>query len=52
MVNVFDGGLGLVWLSFLFTAPLAALGNFMIFRRRMATGVSSQLAGSSSLAVH
>jgi multidrug resistance protein, MATE family len=52
MVKVFDGGLGLVWLSFLFTAPLAALGNFMIFRRRMTAGVSSQLAANASLAVH
>ena len=52
MVRVFDGGLGLVWLSFLFTAPLAALGNYLMFRRRMAAGVSSQFANVASLAAH
>jgi Na+-driven multidrug efflux pump len=42
-VAVFDRGLGAVWLSFFVTAPLAALCNWIWFRRRMARGVSAQI---------
>jgi MATE family multidrug resistance protein len=52
MVTVFDRGLGTVWLSFLITAPLAALGNWTVFRRRMSAGVSSQFAKERPMAVH
>ncbi len=34
-VRGFDGGLGWVWLTFLFTTPLAALGNWWVLRRRL-----------------
>jgi MATE family multidrug resistance protein len=52
MVTAFDRGLGAVWLSFLITAPLAALGNWSVFRRRMRAGVSSQFAKERPLTVH
>jgi putative MATE family efflux protein len=38
MVTWFDGGVGAVWLTFFFTAPLAALGNWLMLRRRLAPG--------------
>lgn len=47
MVSAFDRGLGTVWLSFLATAPLAALSNWIFFRRRMAAGISPPLVGAS-----
>ncbi len=38
-VRWFDGGLGSVWLTFLFTAPLAAVGNWLALRRRLTSGI-------------
>jgi Na+-driven multidrug efflux pump len=46
-VTYLDGGLGMVWLSFLVTAPLAALANWYVFRRRMASGVRAQIPAVS-----
>ena len=37
-VEWFGGGLGAVWLTFLFTAPLGALINWAALRRRLAPG--------------
>ena len=37
-VRWFDGGLGGVWLTFFFTAPLAGFGNWFALRRRLAPG--------------
>ena len=31
----FDGGLGMVWLTFVFTSPFWALGNWLALRRRL-----------------
>ena len=35
-VRWLDGGIGAGWLTFFFTAPLAALGNWLVLRRRLA----------------
>jgi putative MATE family efflux protein len=51
-VRGFDGGLGMVWLSFLVTAPLAAFANWWIFRHRMAAGVSSQFVARTGPTAH
>ncbi len=40
VVTWFGGGLGLVWLMFLVTSPIAALGNWFLLRRRLAPGSS------------
>jgi hypothetical protein len=37
-VRWFDGGLGLVWVTFLISAPLAGIGNWWVLRRRLAAG--------------
>src|SRR3954454_4055482 len=37
-VKLLDGGLGSIWLSFFFTAPIAASINWILFRRAMARG--------------
>ncbi len=42
-VSQFDRGLGSVWLTFFFTAPIAAGINFWWFNRSMKKGVHSQL---------
>jgi Na+-driven multidrug efflux pump len=34
-VTWFGGGLGMVWLTFMFTSPLGALGNWYVLRRRL-----------------
>ncbi|MDQ3044760.1 MAG: MATE family efflux transporter [Chloroflexota bacterium] len=36
LVTWFDGGVGTVWLTFFVTAPLGALGNWLMLRRRLA----------------
>ena len=38
LVRWFDGGLGWVWLTFFFTAPLGALGNWLALRKRLRPG--------------
>jgi len=38
LVRWFDGGLGWVWLTFFFTAPLGAFGNWLALRKRLAPG--------------
>lgn len=35
VVRWFDGELWMVWITFLFTTPLPAIGNSLMFRRRM-----------------
>jgi Na+-driven multidrug efflux pump len=35
LVRWFDGELWMVWITFLFTTPLPAFGNALMFRRRM-----------------
>jgi putative MATE family efflux protein len=39
-VRWLDAGLGMVWLTFLVTSPIGALGNWLMFRRRLAPGSS------------
>jgi Na+-driven multidrug efflux pump len=34
-VTVLDGGLGMVWLTFMFTSPIGAFGNWYVLRRRL-----------------
>jgi multidrug resistance protein, MATE family len=34
-VTVLDGGLGTVWLTFIFTSPIGAAGNWYVLRRRL-----------------
>lgn len=41
----FDRGLGTVWLSFFFTAPIAATLNWWWFNRSLRRGVKSQITG-------
>lgn len=37
-VSIFDLGIGAVWLTFFISAPLAALNNLRVLRRRLAPG--------------
>ncbi|MGH2560608.1 MAG: MATE family efflux transporter [Thermomicrobiales bacterium] len=39
-VRWLDAGLGTVWLTFLVTSPIGALGNWLTLRRRLASGSS------------
>ena len=41
-VRWFDGGLGAVWLTFFFTAPLAAAWNWLALRRRLAPAAAER----------
>ena len=50
-VRWFDGGLGLVWVMFLISAPLAGFGNWWVLRRRLAAG-SGVLEATPSLVSH
>jgi MATE family multidrug resistance protein len=34
-VTLLDGGLGMVWLTFMFTSPVGAFGNWYVLRRRL-----------------
>lgn len=34
-VTILDGGLGMIWLTFLFTSPIGAAGNWYVLRRRL-----------------
>jgi putative MATE family efflux protein len=52
VVEYFDRGLGAVWLTFFVTAPLAALGNWYFFRKRMARGVTAQDLSVAAVAAH
>jgi Na+-driven multidrug efflux pump len=55
-VRWLDAGLGMVWLTFLVTSPIGALGNWLMFRRRLAPGSSVLLSVASErpvpIAVH
>jgi hypothetical protein len=46
----------MVWLTFLVTSPIGALGNWLMFRRRLAPGSSVLLSVASErpvpIAVH
>ncbi|HKG24623.1 MAG TPA: MATE family efflux transporter [Thermomicrobiales bacterium] len=45
LVTSFDGGLGMVWFTFMFTSPVGAFGNWYVLRRRL-RATRELLAGS------
>jgi len=48
IVHWFDGELWMVWITFLFTTPLPAFGNALMFRRRMDRGETNGALSAST----